>query len=349
MYAILSKDTVQPVIRLLNEKGLNDTPVQVVGRGEGPDALEEAARIPTDILILDVETGPGLGPTVLRYRLKRPDTRIILLAEDKKPGDSDIASIVQAGVYDIVTDISALENVFDRAPADLSAAAKWLDPNLSLETGEEVSKTIIKEKIVEKKVAMTQRPVLIAVAGTAPGVGTTSVSLTIATFLAGQKYKTVYIEAGEPSIEMIAGMEVGPEPKPFRSHLDVCRDADYMNVIRMRKHEYIVLDLGAVEPEKLTEINADLMLAVLPPLARLARAGVWMSARVSFVCGEESVLEVISCMNSARLYDVFMLPYEYRFPNGDRKSSEYCSKILRIIIPEKRNNKFLCFLLGCLS
>lgn len=255
-----------------------------------------------------------------------------------------MAAVVQAGVYDVVTDIDALKEVLDRAPANLVAAAKWLNPALSLEAGDEVSKTIIKEKIVEKKVAMTQRPVLIAVAGTAPGVGTTSISLSLAAFLAGQKYKTVYIEAGEPSIEVITGMEVGPEPKLFRFHLDVCRDADYMNVIRMRKHEYIVLDLGAMEPEKLTETNADLMLAVLPPLSRLARAGAWMSAKVSFVCGEESVLEAMSCMEAYGGKNVFMLPYKSRFPNRDKKSSEYCSKVLRTILPEKKRNKVLGFI-----
>ncbi|WP_422445393.1 hypothetical protein [Thermoanaerobacterium sp. DL9XJH110] len=344
MYAILGKNTVQPVTRLLNDKGLNDAPVQIVAKGEGPKALEEAARIPADTLILDVDTGPGLGPAVLRYRLKRPDTRVILLAVDKKPGDNDVAAVVQAGVYDVVTDVASLNEVLNRAPANLSAAAKWLDPALSLEQGEEVSKIIIREKIIEKKVAISQRPVLIAVAGTAPGVGTTSVSLSLAAFLAGQKYKTIYIEAGEASIEIITGMQVGAEPRPFRAYFDVCRDVNYMDVIRMRRHEYIVLDLGAVSPEKLLSTDADLMLAVLPPLSRFERSRTWMNASVSFVCGEESVLEAMSCMEASRGKNVFILPYKSRFPNKDKKSSEYCSKILRTVLPEKRINKFFCFL-----
>lgn len=341
MYAILGKSSSSEVIKVLKDRGMDDVPVQLVGKGEGPKVLEEAARLPADTLILDIEAGPGLGPAVLRYRLKRPDTRIILLAVDKKPGDSDVAAVVQAGVYDIVTDITALDAVLNQAPADLSAAAKWLDPALYLETGEEVSKTIIKEKIVEKKVAMTQRPVLIAVAGTAPGVGTTSVSLTLATFLAGQKYKTVYIEAGEPSIEMITGMEVGPEPKVFRFYFDVCRNVDYKDIIRLRKHEYVVLDLGAVSPGKLTETDADLMLAVLPPLFRLARVRAWMSVKVSFVAGEESVLEAMSSIEVSRKKNLFMLPYKYRFPSGDKKGSEYCSRTLRTILPGKRRSIFL--------
>ena len=344
MYAILEKNSSDKVIRVLKDRGMDDVPVQLVGKGEGPKVLEEAARIPVDTLILDIEAGHGLGPAVLRYRLKRPDTRIILIAVGKKPGDSDVATVVQAGVYDVVTDIDDLNAVLTQAPANLSAAAKWLDPGLSLEVGEEVSKIIIKEKIIEKKVAMTQRPVLIAVAGTAPGVGTTSVSLSLAAFLAGQKYKTVYIEAGEPSIEVITGLEVGQVPRPFRSHLDVCRNVDYMDIIRMRKHEYIILDLGAVKHEKLRETDADLMLAVLPPLVRLARARAWMSTKVLFVAEEESVLEAMSCINPAVARNVFILPYKYRFPNMGKKNNDYCSKILRTILPERKWKKVLGFL-----
>ncbi|WP_213974705.1 hypothetical protein [Tepidanaerobacter acetatoxydans] len=340
MYAILEKSNSSKIIQVLKNRGMDDVPVQIVGKGEGPKSLEEAARVPTDILILDIEADPSLGPAVLRYRLKRPDTRIILIAAGKKPGDSDVAAVVQAGVYDVITDISALDAVLDQPPANLSTAAKWLDPAISLEAGGEVSKTIIKEKIIEKKVAMSQRPVLIAVAGTALGVGTTSASLNLAAFLAGQKYKTVYIEAGEPSIEVITGMEVSREPKPFRPRFDVCRDVDYMNIVRMRKHEYIVLDLGAVEPEKLQKTDADLMLAVLPPLSRLARARAWMSAKVPFIAGDEALDAFFRDTGQ----DVFMLPYKHRFPSGDRKSNEYCSNILRSILPEKRRNKILGFI-----
>jgi len=45
----------------------------------------------------------------------------------------------------------------------------------------------------------------------APGAGATT-ALTLAGFLARQKYKTVYVERGEPSIEDITGMEVSEKP-----------------------------------------------------------------------------------------------------------------------------------------
>ena len=342
MYVILEERSSSEVIQILSNRGMDDVPVQIMGRGGGPRTIEEAARIPTDILILDIEAGPGLGPAVLRYRLKRSDTRIILIAAGKKPGNSDVAAVVQAGVYDVVTDISALDAVLDQPPANLSTAAKWLDPALSLETGEKVSKTIIKEKIIEKKVAMSQRPVLIAVAGATAGVGATSVSLTLAAFLTSQRYKTVYIEAGEPSIEVITGMEVTQDPKPFRPRLDVCRDVDYMNIVRMRRHEYIVLDLGAVEPEKLQKTDADLMLAVLPSLSRLARAQAWMSTKVLFVSGDEVIVRDIFCWDDKK--EIFILPYKCRFPKNDRESGEYSYSILRSILPNRKRNKVLGFL-----
>lgn len=76
MYAILGESSSNDVVKVLKGRGMDDVPVQIVGKGEGPKVLEEAARIPADTLILDIEAGPALGPAVLRYRLKRPDTSI---------------------------------------------------------------------------------------------------------------------------------------------------------------------------------------------------------------------------------------------------------------------------------
>lgn len=43
--------------------------------GRRPASLADAARVPVDALILDLATGPGLGPAVLRHRLVRPQTQ----------------------------------------------------------------------------------------------------------------------------------------------------------------------------------------------------------------------------------------------------------------------------------
>lgn len=246
MIVLVSKENTKEVLDILESKDCDDAVVNVIeGKQDFSKAIEESSRIPARTLILDIDIGTNLGTAVLRYRLKRPDTRIIVYAKDREPGDSEVATIVQAGVYDIAVDISDLENIIDSEPYGIDRAVKWLDPSFSPGGGDdrnqrgktvikekEVVKQVVKEVIVEKKVPLSSRPVLIAVAGTAPGVGTTATALTLASFLASKKYKTIYIELGEPSIEDITGMEVNEEPKRFRPYFDVSKKGDYKEIER---------------------------------------------------------------------------------------------------------------------
>lgn len=98
--------------------------------------------MPVDTLILDVDTGPGLGSAVLRYRLNRQNVRIILLAIEREYGDAEVARVAQAGSYDIVTDISKLQQVLDREPSDIAAAAarRWAKEKVGWKRNRETSR-----------------------------------------------------------------------------------------------------------------------------------------------------------------------------------------------------------------
>lgn len=156
VYAVVARENAPDVARVLEEKGLADAPLVVTEKGQGPAALEEAARVPADVLILDVSTGPGLGRAVLRYSLARPNTRVILLAPGRSPGDADVAQVVGMGVYDVVTDPADLPVVLDGPPATKAQAALWLDPSLA----PEATQTAVKERVIERRVPMSTRPVL---------------------------------------------------------------------------------------------------------------------------------------------------------------------------------------------
>lgn len=355
MFVLASKENVKEIVRVLKGKDYDDAIVNVIEeKQESIKAVEEASRVPTKTLILDADIGRDLGTAVLRYRLKRPETRIVIYAKDRKPGDSEVATIVQVGVYDIAVDINDLEKIIDSDPYGIDRAVKWLDPSFSpeLETlheskrgktvikEKEVIKEVVKEVIVEKKVLLSLRPVLIAVAGTAPGVGTTATALTLASFLASKKYKTVYIELGEPSIEDIAGMEVNEGPKRFRPYFDVSRKEDYKELERSRKYQYIVLDLGTINPEELVEADVDLFLAVLPCFHRLERANSWInySSKIKYIVGDE--ITSVGWMQSLVSFskhrrknvDIITLPYSKRFP-ADTDNEEYCLKIVDSVLP----------------
>ena len=353
MFVLVSKENAKEIVRVLKSKGYDDAVVNVVEEKQDYiKAIEEASRVPTKILILDIDIGSNLGTAVLRYRLKRPDTRIIVYAKDGKPGDSEIASIVQAGVYDIAVDISDLEKIIDSDPYGIDRAVKWLDPSFSpeLETSQEskrsetvvrekeVVKEVVKEVIVEKKVPLSSRPVLIAVAGTAPGVGTTATALTLASFLASKKYKTVYIELEEPSIEDITGMEVNEEPKRFRPYFDVSKKGDYKAIERSRKYQYIILDLGARSQEELLGIDADLYLAVLPCFHRLERASLWLNclSKIKYIAGDEITSlgwrQSLASFSKYKNVDIITLPYCKRFPNSLQKTEAFI-EILSSVLP----------------
>lgn len=275
-YAIVGREVAKTVAACLRNRNIAEDPVWIADRGQGATALEEATRVPADLLILDINTGPGLGLAVLRYRLARPRTRVILLAPGKVPGDPEVAGVVQAGVYDVVTDLDGLKAVLDRPQASLAAAALWLDPSLAPGFS---SREQVRERIVERRVAVSQRPVLIVVAGVTSGVGTTTVACTLAGYLARRGHRTVLAEAGEQrSLAVIADMDLDNQPAQWLPNLDVCIEPTPRNLVRLRRHAYVVADLGAFPRAELAGVDADQVLVVLPQAHRILRAVAWLKA-----------------------------------------------------------------------
>ncbi|MBS3976622.1 MAG: response regulator transcription factor [Syntrophomonadaceae bacterium] len=266
IHVIITQAMAQAVAKTLQARGLGDAPMRIVAQSQGPGALEEAGRVPASVLILDVGTGPGLGAAVLRYRLARPQARIILLATGRQPGDPEVAQIVQAGVYDIVTDPESLAAAMDRQPAGLESAALWLDPSLA--PGGNGGKTVV-ERVVERKVPMTQRPTLIAAAGMAPGVGTTTMAQVITHYLAWRGHTTTLVDMSAPwPAEQYTlpwrPPEIPEEPTREVANLWVCRQSDPMAVVRRRQTAYVVADAGHVSAEVAAGLGADLLIIVLP-------------------------------------------------------------------------------------
>lgn len=270
-YAIAARENAPEVARLLQEKGLADAPLVVVEKGHGPAALEEAARVPADVLILDVNAGPGLGKAVLRYRLARPQTRVILLALGRQPGDPETAQVVQAGVYDVVTQAEDLPAALDGPPADFAQAALWLDPTLAPEAEQRP-----REVVVEKRVPISTRPVLLAVLNAAPGAGATTAAASAAGFLAHQGYRTCLVAAdGTRDLELVSGIEPEKEPRRWVPGLDLW-SGDFRDVLVLGRYEYVVADLGRPAYQEAAALPADVVLVVLPPPHRIDRVLAWL-------------------------------------------------------------------------
>ncbi|MDA8204759.1 MAG: hypothetical protein M0Z36_01725, partial [Thermaerobacter sp.] len=114
-------------------------------------------------------TPPDLA-SVRRFRVSCPDTRILIeVPEDLAPPDATLAQVVGLGIYDILRPSSPLATVLARAVTYADVAA-WQGPVRTFDDPDPVkivekvvTQVVEKEKIVEKRIATTARPTLIAV------------------------------------------------------------------------------------------------------------------------------------------------------------------------------------------
>ncbi len=160
--------------------------------------LVEAGRVNAQILILDIES--ATVAEVKRFKIQRPETRIILLAPGRVPGDEIVAALVGKGVYDIVAptvpeedgefDIGKeLKKVLDGKAAVYADAARWdttIGHNAEPETKEENSKIIFQEKLIGTG--------YIAVTGAGRASGSTTIAVAIAQYLARHGNKVALVE-----------------------------------------------------------------------------------------------------------------------------------------------------------
>ena len=191
--AILTQETAAPVGSVLEARGWAETAsVSVVTAAGGPAALEAAARVPAELLLLDVAVAEPRAR--LRYRLARPGTRIVLLAPGRRPGDRAVAAAVQSQVYDVVDDLDRLPQLLDH-PADFAAVARWLDPSLAPDSPGEPR--VVERTVIESHPVPVSRRTC-AVASPKGGVGRTTVTVNIAVAAAamGRSVLLVDLHAG---------------------------------------------------------------------------------------------------------------------------------------------------------
>ncbi len=191
--AILTQDTAAAVGSVLEARGWAEAAsVSVVTPAGGPAVLEGAARVPAELLLLDVAVAEPRG--LLRYRLARPGTRIVLLAPGRRPGDRAVAATVQSQVYDVADDLDRLAHVLDH-PADFAAAARWLDPSLAPDAPGE--HRVLERTVIESRPVPVSRRTC-AVVGPKGGVGrtTVAVNLAVAAVALGRSVLLVDLHAG---------------------------------------------------------------------------------------------------------------------------------------------------------
>lgn len=264
---------------------------QEYGEVDVRNAIISASRINLDILVIDLDTAPvtAMLSALHTYRVQRPNTRIIILAPGRQPGDTEVAGIIALGIYDIVAPeddegvIPELTQVINNQPATYTQAARWLQ--LERSDKDYSNKGAGGQPKSRTEILVQQRPLgltTIAVAGAGPGVGVSHLCLSVAYHLAKNNNRVVLAEW--PIGEKKAGVEsqygclspLGAKHELQKAHginikmahlngFDIFLDArsfrsiEYVfPVIAQNSYDYLVLDLGELgpeSPEKIAEMD----------------------------------------------------------------------------------------------
>lgn len=222
--------------------------------------VAEASRVPLESLYIDVAILADTGD-LRRYRVARPRTRILLgLAADTVPPHPVIAQAVALGIYDLVPADMSIADALQRRPT-FADVAGWTGETELPGERRPLEKTIA----VERRVAISTRPVLIAVFGTAGGVGTTTAAVGVAAYLAHRGHTVALAEYGLPSlaqyVDGVRGVSMfaaDPEPLAERTIPDPAE------LVKRRQWAYVVADLGAEKWPRVKAADPDLAVVVLP-------------------------------------------------------------------------------------
>ena len=257
----------------------------------------------------------GLSPPDLaslrRFRVACADTRIIVeVPEALTPPHDTLAQVVGLGIWDIVrSGETPMQHVLDY-PATYADAAMWQGSIHPFDEPDPVNETIIqevvtvpRETIVEKRVPLTNRSVLIAVWGAIPGTGASTLSMAIGRLLTAYGPTVVLDHAPiarhrgwvADGLTGLATLQTDPRLprdltiRPTTWEVNAAGDGhqlqvpDWRTTLQERAFSYVVVDAGQPSDEApTTELlrTADLNLLLLPPITRMQGCWAWVDAQV---------------------------------------------------------------------
>jgi len=238
--------------------------------GSVKDVFYSASRISSDVLIVELDVFPEreIVSSLQSFRISRPNTRVIVIAPERKPGDEIISSIVGLGIYDIAAEEKdadwngIINNVLLSTPATYSQAARW-------HTGQFINDG---ERSKERLV-IEERPsgvIVIAVAGAAHGLGCTHTAFSLASFLSRSGYSVAVIEDSQrPVFSYFTNILKAKEGKVKGSHvvygidifaLNESKGRDDWNFdtlvkeVKAGRYEYVIRELGVLDSSRMREV-----------------------------------------------------------------------------------------------
>jgi len=250
----------EPVRGALEELG--HSVVQACEPGSAADLsrlLGDAEATGCELVVLELAGGgeddAGIAEAVRRFRITRPEARmIVLLPEGGKP-DGLTTELVSMGVYDLLAVGDALlptvlgSTLAD--PATYAHAARWQVRTPLTESRKRGGRSMARpavERTVETLVERVVGCVVIAVAGVGSRVGTTHLALSLARTLADDGHPVAAVMTNEAHWRSIAAGYEGVVIDEGRSRFELDGLALYLGApARPADYRYIVLDLGVYD------------------------------------------------------------------------------------------------------
>lgn len=331
-----------------------DTEIDIV------ETLDEISGSNIDVLIVDmisIKNQRDLPFAVRKFRIENEDVQIIIIAPNCYPGNQEISMIVTMGVYDILTPkkdkagkynvkyevIEAIDN-----PCSYSKAVKWdiginSTGSISEDTTAPKVVTVIKDKIVGSAV--------VAVAGTMSRIGTTHISINIASFLKKYNPKIAVVEYNNSKVfdsireayEDVEYIENGFLLDGIYFY-SICDELSLLDILQ-NDFKYVVLDMGIYEECNKEEFKrAEERIVVsgvkdweIEPLEQILRQneGIFKNKYVFNYSDEETFKEIELNMEGLKIYKAPLRgnPFEMGKVNFD-----FNKALLKDITPEHQKN-----------
>jgi len=232
--------------------------------------FHSVARLPVDVLVTDTDASSenGLLAGLHAFRIVRPEARVILLVNRRRPGDDLVSGAVSLGIYDVIE--ADAENRFLPEFGKCLAQGYSYAKAAAWHKGFRGEADAAKKAEVREKVIIERRPVgrvTVAVASIAAGVGCTHTALMAAAFLSRYGRTALVEDSQRPVFEGISGIgENSPDSDGFRAYnTDIYpvksqfTDAAgflYDKVISvLAGYDYVVRDLGVLDEDRLREMH----------------------------------------------------------------------------------------------
>lgn len=237
--------------------------------------IQSAEAIDLSLFIIDMSSISTSAENALvkaldKYRIRKDNSRIIIIAPDRKPGDSTMSKISLLGINDIIApDLSSYENPDDHDfisldlgeilkphldnPATYADARRWRTsvsfPDVEVAVTQDTKTKPISEKIIYKERLIGTN--IIAVAGASRRVGTTKLCFSICNYLSSLGFSCAYVELAcfSPilsSLSKFHDLTISDDIVIFNKHWHGYSFHENISIpeILSRKYQYFVFDIG---------------------------------------------------------------------------------------------------------